>query len=153
VLPSKIISMSADHGVCLSSAGVLPSAWLDVDAAHMASALASFDPTFSGYLDWRELLLALAACSLPAIHTATPAQVAAQAVQLAAADGDADGCLTQQEFEGVRWWFEPRAEAAQAAQEQQLQAEEHSDTAGGAGGGEDGASSTAAADVLQEASR
>jgi hypothetical protein len=123
----------------------------------MASALASFDPTFSGYLDWRELLLALAACSLPAIHTATPAQVAAQAVQLAAADGDADGCLTQQEFEGVRWWFEPRAEAVQAAQEQQqqLQAEEQSNAqqAGGAGGGDVGAGSAASADVLREASR
>jgi hypothetical protein len=141
---------SAHLIVCCSSADVLPSAWLDIDAAHMASALASFDPTFSGYLDWRELLLALAACSLPAIHTATPAQVAAQAVQLAAADGDADGCLTQQEFEGVRWWFEPRAEAVQAAQEQQLQLQaedqRNAQQAGGAGEGE-------AADVLREASR
>jgi hypothetical protein len=119
----------------------------------MASALASFDPTFSGYLDWRELLLALAACSLPAIHTATPTQVAAQAVQLAAADGDADGCLTQQEFEGVRWWWEPRAEAVQAAQEQQLQAGEQMNAAGGAGEGEVGEGSAASADVLREASR
>jgi hypothetical protein len=122
----------------------------------MASALSSFDPTFSGYLDWRELLLALAACSLPAIHTATPAQVAAQSAQLAAADGDADGCLTQQEFEGVGWWFEPRAEAVQAADEQQQQQQQADVQSAAAGGGEEGdagAGSSATADVLREASR
>lgn len=132
---------------------MLPPAWLDIDAAHMAAALSSFDPTFSGYLDWRELLLALAACSLPAIHTATPAQVAAQAAQLAAADGDADGCLTQAEFEGVRWWFEPRAEAVQAAQEEQQAALVNGTAAGQGEEGEAGAGSSAAADVLREASR
>lgn len=77
----------------------------------MASALAAFDPTYSGYLDWRELLLALAAASLPALHTATPAQMATQALQLAAADGDGDGALSRQEFEGLHWWwFEPGCE-------------------------------------------
>lgn len=81
----------------------------------MASALSAFDPTYSGYLDWRALLLALAAASLPAIHTATAAQVAVQALQLSAADADADGQLTQQEFEGLTWWFEPRQELQEAA--------------------------------------
>lgn len=81
----------------------------------MASALSAFDPTYSGYLDGRALLLALAAASLPAIHTATAAQVAAQALQLSAADADADGQLTQQEFEGLTWWFEPRQELQEAA--------------------------------------
>ncbi|WIA32871.1 hypothetical protein OEZ86_006045 [Tetradesmus obliquus] len=137
----------------MASQGVLPPSWLDIDAAHMAAALSSFDPTLSGYLDWRELLLALAACSLPAIHTATPAQVAAQAAQLAAADGDADGCLTQAEFEGVRWWFEPGAEAVQAAQEEQQAAVVNETAAGQGGEGEAGAGSSAAQDVLREASR
>jgi hypothetical protein len=118
----------------------------------VASALSGFDPTFSGYLDWRELLLALAAASLPAIHTATPAQVAAQAVQLAATDGNADGRLTQQEFEGVAWWFEPRAEAVLEAQEQQQQ-QQQAEAAVGNDAGEAGACSSAAADVLREASR
>jgi hypothetical protein len=81
----------------------------------MANALATFDPTYSGYLDWRCLLLSLAAASLPAIHTATAAQIAVQALQLAAADEDRDGRLTQQEFEGLRWWFEPRQELQDAA--------------------------------------
>jgi hypothetical protein len=81
----------------------------------MASALSAFDPTYSGYLDWRALLLALAAASLPAIHTATAAQVAVQALQLSAADADADGRLTQHEFEGLSWWFEPRRELQEAA--------------------------------------
>lgn len=98
---------------CIS--GVLPPAWRDIDASRMASALAAFDPTYSGYLDWRSLLLFLASASLPAIHTATAAQVAMQALQLAAADGDSDGRLTQQEFEGLRWWFEPRQELQEAA--------------------------------------
>lgn len=99
------------------SAGVLPSAWQDVDATHMTAALAGLDPTYSGYLDWRELLLSLAAASIPAIHTATAAQVAAQAGVLADVDSDRDGHLTQQEYEGVTWWFEPKPEAVQAAQE------------------------------------
>lgn len=81
----------------------------------MASALALFDPTYSGYLDWRSLLLALAAAALPAVHTATAAQVAAQALQMAAADGDNDGRLTQQEFEGLSWWFQPRQEMQEEA--------------------------------------
>jgi hypothetical protein len=82
----------------------------------MASALAGFDPTYSGYLDWRELLLALATASLPAVHTATAAQVAAQALRLAAADGDQDGCLTRQELGGVGWWFAPRQELVEEAE-------------------------------------
>lgn len=102
---------------CCPVAGVLPPAWQDIDAAHTTSALAAFDPTYSGYLDWRELLLALAATSLPEIHTATPADIAAQAQQLAAADGDGDGCLTQQEFDGISWWFEPHPEVVQEALE------------------------------------
>lgn len=101
--------------VCVSMAGALPPAWREIDASHMAGALSAFDPTYSGYLDWRALLLALAAASLPAIHTATAAQVAVQALQLSAADADADGQLTQQEFEGLTWWFEPRQELQEAA--------------------------------------
>jgi hypothetical protein len=95
--------------------GVLPAPWRDIDATHMASALSAFDPTYSGYLDWRALLLALAAATFRPLHTATAAQLAAQALQLAAADGDKDGKLTQQEFEWLRWWFEPRAELQEAA--------------------------------------
>jgi hypothetical protein len=95
--------------------GNLPPAWRDVDASRLASALATFDSTYSGYLDWRSLLLSLAAASLPAIHTGTTAQVAMQALQLAAADGDSDGRLTQQEFEGLQWWFEPHQELHDAA--------------------------------------
>lgn len=106
------------------AAGVLPTAWRDVDASHMASALAAFDPTYSGYVDWRSLLMALAATSLPAIHTATAAQMATQALQMAAADGDCDGRLTQQEFEGLGWWFEPRQEVQEAAA---AAPEEHAD--------------------------
>lgn len=94
---------------------MLSESWRDVDAARMASALSVFDPTYSGYLDWRALLLALAAATFSPLHTATPAQMAAQALQLAAADGDSDGKLTRQEFEGLRWWFEPRAELQEAA--------------------------------------
>lgn len=83
----------------------------------MTAALASLDPTYSGYLDIRELLLSLAAASIPSIHTATAAQVAAQATQLAAVDGDKDGYVTRQEFESVIWWFEPKPEAVHAAEE------------------------------------
>jgi Ca2+-binding EF-hand superfamily protein len=81
----------------------------------MTSALSVFDPTYSGYLDWRALLLALAAATFSPLHTATPAQLAAQALQLAEVDGDRDGKLTQQEFDQLRWWFEPRAELQEAA--------------------------------------
>lgn len=98
------------------SAGVLPAAWQDIRATNIAGALAAFDPTYSGYLDWRELLLALAAAALPELHTATAPQLAMQALQLTAADGDGDGRLTQQEFEGLRWWFEPRQELLQEAE-------------------------------------
>ncbi|KAF8067189.1 SPEF2 [Scenedesmus sp. PABB004] len=99
--------------------GLLPPAWTDVDPARLAAALAGFDPACSGYLDWRELLLALAGAAVPALHAGvTPAQVAAQAAALAAADGDGDGRLSAAEFEGLGpWWFEPRPEAARAARE------------------------------------
>lgn len=80
----------------------------------MASALAVLDPTFTGSLDWRQLLLSLAAAAVPALHTASPVQLAAQAAQLAAADGDGDGCLTSAEFESVRWWFDAPAAAEEA---------------------------------------
>lgn len=58
-----------------AASGVLPESWQDIDALHMATALGRLDPTCSGYLDWRQLLLALAAAAIPAIQAAGPAQV------------------------------------------------------------------------------
>eukprot|EP00775_Hariotina_reticulata_P002553 gene2553-2855_t len=87
--------------------GVLPESWQDIDALHLVAALARLDPTYSGYLDWRQLLLALAAAAMPAVQAAGPAQVAAQVSVLTLADKDKDGFLTQEEFEGVQWWWGP----------------------------------------------
>jgi hypothetical protein len=126
--PADFLPLQAAVGLLLqlSAQRVLPPAWRDLDGARLSSALAAFDPVLSGYLEWRELVLALAAVALPAVHTATPAQVASQALKMADADSDSDGCLTRQEFEGLRWWFEPREELVQeAAADGQQQEEQH----------------------------
>lgn len=88
---------------------------------HMLVAVQRFDTALSGYVDWREVACALLAAARPAIHTATTAVVAQAAQALAAADGDSDGWLTAEEWEGAHIWFtEPtpaELEAAAAANE------------------------------------
>jgi hypothetical protein len=103
------------HPAPSGAPGTLPAAWRELDALRLMRALAPLDPALSGYLDWRCLLLALAAAAVPSLHAATPADVAALALQADVADGDCDGFLTRAEFEGLRWWFQPQAEEQGAA--------------------------------------
>jgi hypothetical protein len=74
--------------------GALPSAWRALDAAHLLSSLSAFDPVDCGYLDWRELAVALIAASYPELTKSTAADMAgltSQAVAAAAALSPAPG--------------------------------------------------------------
>jgi len=56
----------------------------------MLVALQRLDPCDTGYIDWRQLLTALAAAAFPLLHEAGPDAVAAAASAAAAADADGD---------------------------------------------------------------
>lgn len=74
--------------------GALPAAWRGLDAAHLLSSLSAFDPVDCGYLDWRELAIALIAASYPELTKSTATDMAGlttQAVAAAAALSPAPG--------------------------------------------------------------
>jgi hypothetical protein len=65
--------------------GALPAAWRGLDAAHLLSSLSAFDPVDCGYLDWRELAIALIAASYPELTKSTAADMAGLTTQAVAA--------------------------------------------------------------------
>jgi hypothetical protein len=91
------------------SAGRLPSAWLALTSGQIQSALRAFDPASSQYLPWRQLLLSLIMAAHPALVTGSSWQLCQAMQRLAAAEGDRDGCLTQQEWQAADLWFAPAA--------------------------------------------
>ncbi len=93
----------------LLPAGVLPPEWLALSSGHIQSALRAFDTASSHYLPWRQLLLCLTVAAYPALITGSSWQLCQAMRRLAAADGDGDGRLTQQEWQGVDLWFAPAA--------------------------------------------
>ena len=105
--------------------GGLPAAWCTLDDLHLSAGLKPFDLPNSGYLDWRELAVALVGASFPAVRTATASQVAATAAAIAAITGSAVGAggaagaagdagvvdrvlISKQQIMAVHWWFESR---------------------------------------------
>jgi hypothetical protein len=96
--------------------GSLPAAWCALDDLHLLAGLQPFDLPNSGYLDWRELSVALVGASFPAVRTATAAQVAATAAggglgEVGLAEGpehSASVVLSKQQMMELRWWFDPK---------------------------------------------
>lgn len=90
----------------MAAVGQLPGGWQAAGLVQMLSAVGHFDPTYTGFLDWRELVASLASCAFSSVTAAGPATLAAAAKALADADGDRDGLLTRAEWLGVKTWFE-----------------------------------------------
>lgn len=83
-----------------------PVEWQRATWKQMHDALAELDGHASGYVDWLEVAASLVLHACPQIADAAPKAFAAAAAALSAADGDADGAVTQQEWEGCELWFE-----------------------------------------------
>ena len=100
--------------------GGLPASWRALEPARLLAALQPLDPAYTGWLDWRQLLVCLAGAALPALHEASAADMAAQAAAAAKAGRrakDPEGCLSAPAWERLRLWFEPNAEWVAAQQE------------------------------------
>lgn len=121
--PGGFISIPAATELLLKmlGEGVLPAVW-DASPDAMNRALQQLDPVYSQYVSSAELVCGLIAAAFPEVLTVTTRQLVHGVELLAAADGDGDGKLTEDEWAAVGWWFgqpvappEPPAEPAPGA--------------------------------------
>ncbi|GLC51118.1 hypothetical protein PLESTB_000467700 [Pleodorina starrii] len=93
----------------LAAEGALPEPWRSASVASMLGALRLYDPLYSTYLDWRELVAHLVVAAFPLIARADCAEMADQVDICAEVDKDKDGLLTQEEWSAAELWFQYRA--------------------------------------------
>ncbi|GIL73035.1 hypothetical protein Vretimale_4669 [Volvox reticuliferus] len=93
----------------LASEGALPESWRSVSVANMLGAMRLYDPLYSTYLDWRELVAHLVVAAFPLIARADCAEMADQVDICAEVDKDKDGLLSQEEWSAAELWFQYRA--------------------------------------------
>lgn len=58
--------------------GLLPDAWKGTTTLQLMACLRQYDPTFSGYVDWRELVTSLVSAAFPIVMAASCADMADQ---------------------------------------------------------------------------
>ncbi|GFR40940.1 hypothetical protein Agub_g1600 [Astrephomene gubernaculifera] len=100
---------AADMLCRLAAEGSLPDPWRMASVNNMLNALRLYDPLFSTYLDWRELVVHLVVAAFPLIARADCADMADQIDICAEVDKDGDGLLSQDEWSTAELWFQYRA--------------------------------------------
>lgn len=91
--------------VC-SSRGGAPGPWEAASTDAIDAVIKQFDHQSTGYIDWRELIASLAAQHFPKMVSALPRHVAETRMAMEAADEDSDGFLDEEQFLGVKMWWE-----------------------------------------------
>ncbi|KAG2499886.1 hypothetical protein HYH03_002175 [Edaphochlamys debaryana] len=99
---------AADMLCRLAAEGALPEPWRGASVASMLGALRLYDPLYSTYMDWRELVVHLVIAAFPLIARADCAEMADQIDICAEVDRDHDGLLTQDEWTAAELWFQYR---------------------------------------------
>lgn len=80
VQPAGFIKLSEMAEALLRAAGtgILPAAWRTATTTQLLAALREFDPTHTGYVDWREVMACLVSAAFPVIMSASGADLADQ---------------------------------------------------------------------------
>ncbi|EFJ52136.1 hypothetical protein VOLCADRAFT_103155 [Volvox carteri f. nagariensis] len=99
----------------LAAEGALPEPWRSASVSSMLGALRLYDPLYSTYLDWREVVAHLVVAAFPLIARADCAEIADQVDICAEVDKDKDGLLSQEEWSAAELWFQYRAAQPGAA--------------------------------------
>ncbi|KAL6765964.1 protein associated with central pair microtubule complex [Haematococcus lacustris] len=86
--------------------GALPERWREASPPALLGAVEQLDPTFSGYADWREMVVCLVAATFPTLMQASCTDVADACELLLSLDQDGDGLLSEQEWLASELWFQ-----------------------------------------------
>ena len=125
--PSGVIALPDAAGVIAKRApedagkGLPAELWAPASRAALEAMLAAgFDPSGSGYVDWRQLVASLAAATVPAVAAGSVADLLSSRDVLLAAAAATKGRLTADALAAARLWFDRELQPGEYDREAQL---------------------------------